>query len=115
MKNKKNQQPFDEAKFEAEVHNSLNYFGYIFPETTTDVERFEELYGDTEIETPSAFDILSKKKHSETIDFNILNNQMGMAAYAPDTDPLVEYKSAESKEKDPLPDSSKDKEDTSQK
>ena len=32
--------------------HSLKYFGYLFPSSIKDVERFEELYGDTEIDIP---------------------------------------------------------------
>ncbi|RLD66388.1 MAG: hypothetical protein DRI84_04895 [Bacteroidetes bacterium] len=48
----KKQDLTDEQKFEQKVFNSLKHFGYLFPESIKDVDRFEELHGDTEIDIP---------------------------------------------------------------
>jgi hypothetical protein len=45
-----------EKSLEDEVFLSLKSYGYLFPETPKEVERYEELYGTTEIDVPLDFE-----------------------------------------------------------
>ncbi len=48
----KSQKRSDEQEFEKRLFYSLKRFGYLFPENEKDVEGFEHLYGDTDIDIP---------------------------------------------------------------
>jgi hypothetical protein len=61
IEDKKNVSQDDDNAFELELYQSLKSYGYLFPENIRDVEKFETLYGNTEIETPDTID-LSKEK-----------------------------------------------------
>jgi hypothetical protein len=77
-KNTKNTQK-EMDNFAITLFDSLKTNGYIFPKTNKDVERFEELYGNTDIETPS-FNIPSDKDlDSNSTD---LNFNFSMAAFS---------------------------------
>jgi hypothetical protein len=58
--NKKYKKLNEEEKFEKELLQTLRYYGYLFPESSEDVERFEALYGDTEIEMPEHLESIEK-------------------------------------------------------
>jgi len=60
-KDKKNDQ-----LFEHEFYKALNFYGYLLPNNSNDIERFEELYGKTEIDTPSLIE-LPKTKSEKSI------------------------------------------------
>ena len=76
------QNPTEEEKFEKELLQSLRYYGYLFPESLEDVERFEMLYGDTEIEVPEHLDSLEKIKPNDEFQpgFNFSNNIAAFSA-----------------------------------
>jgi hypothetical protein len=50
----------EEDKFVKQLFQSLKYYGYLFPQSSADVERFEVIYGATEIEIPEYLDSFEK-------------------------------------------------------
>lgn len=83
MKNKKtNQYLSDEQKFEQKLFHTLKFYGYLFPDNAKDVDNFEELYGDTEIDIPEHLQSLEMRNHEENLhlDLDFTNN---VAAFSP--------------------------------
>jgi hypothetical protein len=66
----------EEEKFVKQLSQSLKYYGYLFPESSADVERFEAIYGDTEIEIPGHLESLEKilSNDEKVINFDLTNN-----------------------------------------
>ena len=84
-----NQDKNTEEKFETELHASLKIYGYLFPENEKDVIAFENLYGKTEIETPSIEKLFSENSiplDSGTIDLNIR-----LAAFTPTENQIPDF------------------------
>ena len=75
MKNKE-QVLSKDVKFELQLYQALKTYGFIFPTSVDDVDRFEALYGKTEIDLPvsiKASDRLfnsQEKADDAIIDFN---------------------------------------------
>ena len=62
-----------EAQFEKELLQNLIYYGYLFPGNSKSVERFEAIYGDTDIDMPdhlANLDYIEFNKTFET-DFDL--------------------------------------------
>ena len=76
-----NNQYNKEKKFENELHTSLKFYGYLFPENENEVISFEKLYGKTEIEVPSFEKIFSKSYLS--LESDIFDLNMRLAAFSP--------------------------------
>lgn len=64
--------------FAVNLFNSLKEYGYVLPKTEKDVEKFEKLYGNTEIETP----VVKLPITNKNIDFSSENFNFQMAAYS---------------------------------
>lgn len=82
---KRNQNLSEELKFEQKLFQSLKHYGYLFPESIKDVDRFEELYGDTEIEIPEhlqSLDALNTNKELP-LDFGLAYNVAALSADEP--------------------------------
>lgn len=63
----------EEQEFEKKLFYSLKRYGYLFPENKQDIEKLEELYGDTEIEIPAHLQNLNVPKADEELpsDFDV--------------------------------------------
>jgi hypothetical protein len=73
-----------ELPFEKELYTALKAYGYLFPGNSKEVKSFDDLYGDTPIDTPERFDLTSKMKIAlENLDFEI---EFSSAAFAPKSD-----------------------------
>jgi len=72
----------EEEKFERELLESLRYYGYLFPGNSKEIERFETLYGDTEIDMPEHFQSLEKLSPEKEIplDFDLSYNVAAFSA-----------------------------------
>lgn len=71
----------EEEKFEKALFHALKQNGYLFPKTLEDVEKFEELYGDTEIEMPEhlqSYQDLQKKNNEED---SLISLNLDIAAF----------------------------------
>lgn len=75
MCDSKKQDISKEKEFEKKLFHSLKYFGYLFPENIDDVDKFEELYGDTQIDVPEHLELEeSHNSNAESIlDFDFSN------------------------------------------
>lgn len=75
--------------FEIDLFKSLRSYGYLFPVTREDVDRFEELYGDTDIESPEIDEIIDTTllglKESNQ-DVFMLDAEFNIAAFSSDED-----------------------------
>lgn len=60
MSENKNNKKSDQL-FEHEFYKALKSYGYLLPNNSVDVERFEELYGSTEIDTPPLIELPKPK------------------------------------------------------
>ncbi len=69
-----------EAAFEDELYNSLKLYGYLFPETVSEVEMFEKLDNGEILEAPLLQDILSSD--AETLHSDNIDLEIGLAAYS---------------------------------
>lgn len=69
-----------ETAFEAELYNSLKFYGYLFPENVPQVETFELLYGGQSVDTPLFQDVLSVDNDAPFTD--IIDLEIGLAAYS---------------------------------
>jgi hypothetical protein len=80
MKKRKSKINKNTDNFELNLFRSLKSYGYIFPASIKDVEKFEELYGNTDINAPSHFKFPEETKIEDIIgvDFNTFQN---IAAY----------------------------------
>ncbi len=89
MKNNKEHNNSEDQAFEFELFNSLKSYGYLFPENTQDVVKFEELYGNTDIEIPSNIKLPSHEDilKLKGVDFEV---PMDIAAFISDEDTLPE-------------------------
>lgn len=78
---KKKRYLLKEKKIEHTIFNSLKYYGFLFPENVEDVDRFEELYGDTDVDIPEHLQSLESLQLNENnpLDFDFSNN---MAAFS---------------------------------
>ena len=76
-----NNQDNKEEKFENELHASLKFYGYLFPENENEVIVFDKLYGKTEIETPSFEKLISISDIA--LDSDIVDLNMRSAAFSP--------------------------------
>lgn len=76
MRDKKEHIKNSEKRFESDLIQSLKYYGNLFPDSIADVERFQSLYGDTEIDIPEHLNSLEKiqAKSSDEIDFDLTYN-----------------------------------------
>jgi hypothetical protein len=70
----------NEAAFEAELYNSLKFYGYLFPENVEEVEAFEQLQDQNIGETPSLHNIISTD--TDTLLSNSVDLEIGLAAYS---------------------------------
>jgi len=69
-----------EKSFESDLFFSLKSYGYLFPENTKEVERFEDLYGNTEIDVPMEFEpVLPDNVLISNADFT---KGLGVAAFS---------------------------------
>jgi hypothetical protein len=84
---KKNLENNGELSFEAELYNSLKFYGYLFPENVQEVEIFEQLYNKDIVEPLSFHSVLSKD--SRTSQAETLDIELGLAAFSnPDQESL---------------------------
>jgi hypothetical protein len=74
--------------FELILFNSFKSYGYLFPKTIEDVERFEELYGTTEIQTPDFKKSIPNEFNLENIDFNF---ESSLAAFKGSENELSDF------------------------
>lgn len=88
--------------FAINLFNSLKEYGYVLPKTEADVEKFEALYGNTEIETP----VVKLPNSNGDVDNTSLSFDFKMAAYSASTksgfilpEDLVEKKTTNRKKK----------------
>lgn len=77
-KNKSTSRNTEMDNFAVSLFNSLKEYGYVFPKTEKDVEKFEKLYGNTEIETP----VVKLPISNDDSDFSSGNFNFQMAAYS---------------------------------
>ncbi len=89
-----NPENINEAAFEAELYDSLKFYGYLFPENVRDVELFEKLYGKNEVKSPVVGDILSKE--DDNLWRASIDSNMSLAAYASEDDQFPEIPGEES-------------------
>lgn len=93
----------EELEFEKEFFQALKRNGYLFPKSLEDVKKFEELYGDTEIDMPEhlqTYDDLISSKQGENV-FPNLN--LGIAAFTSEPNkPFTFLKNKESSKKNDL-------------
>lgn len=91
MTNKTNKQTKKSiaTKKSSELKADLKSFGYMFPETEDELDAFEEMYGNTEIELPEHLkdlNFLNKKKESNNGKIITLNpsqeDSINVIAYA---------------------------------
>ena len=73
MCSSKKQNLTEEQKFEQKLFHSLKRYGYLFPETINDVDKFEELYGDTQIDIPEHLEL--EESSESLLDFDYSNNR----------------------------------------
>lgn len=81
MENKKNKNTANNIEmdnFTVSLYNSLKEYGYLFPKTEKDVEKFEELYGNTKIETP----VIKLPINNKNTELSSENFNFQMAAYS---------------------------------
>ena len=73
----------EEQKFEQKLFHSLQYYGYLFPNNEKDIKRFDELYGDTEIDFPDHLKSLDMHNSDEefSLDYDF---SFEMAAFSAD-------------------------------
>lgn len=88
---KKNIKPLEKKNsnaFEVELYYALKSYGYLFPETIKEVERFEKLYGDTEITIPSDIELpkIIKKLNNQSLEDVDFNLSMNKAAFSSNND-----------------------------
>jgi hypothetical protein len=67
MKNKE-QVLSEDAKFELQLYQALKTYGFILPASVNDVDRFEALYGKTEIDLPVSIKASDRLFNSEEKD-----------------------------------------------
>lgn len=82
MENRKNKitsKDLEMDNFSVNLFSSLKEYGYVFPKTDKDVEKFEALYGNTEIETP----LVQLPSNKTDLNFPSENFDFKMAAYSP--------------------------------
>lgn len=71
------------SNFEQELFIAMKSYGFLFPESSREVERFEELYGKTPINTPENFELNPSKPAIVNYD---LGNEFKMVAFTPPSD-----------------------------
>ena len=70
----------ENQNFEIDLFNALKSYGYLFPKDTKDVDNFENLYGNTEIETPP---FVEQSKRNENLEIKNTDFNLRLAAFAP--------------------------------
>jgi len=78
-----------EQSFEQELYDALKFYGYLFPENKLEISIFDQLQGNTEIQTPSLETLLAKNeqvKNSERLDLNFR-----MAAFSDTENQLPDF------------------------
>jgi len=73
----------DDFQFEKDLFYSLKYYGYLFPTSVNEINKFEEHFGKTEVNIPDNLknfnNILDLRNHTDHNDFDI-NFDVKMAA-----------------------------------
>lgn len=94
----KSQKRSKEKEFEERLFCSLKSYGYLFPRNENDIERFENLYGDTEIEVPEHLrnSILPNNDPNLNFDFEVNYN---VAAFTNENDDQLDFLEDDSEEK----------------
>jgi uncharacterized protein YwgA len=90
----------EETKFEEALFEALKTNGHLFPNTIKDVEKLEELYGDTEIEMPShlaTFDDLLNSHDRAEFEPNL---SLGIAAFTSEPEIHFQYDSKNKAQED---------------
>lgn len=96
--NKKERKLNDDEIFEVELFNSLAFYGYLFPKSIKEVDRFEELYGNTEIDTPAIIELPTNKvlpnfQENKNIEMDLSLNKAAFRSKRNDSFDLPEDKS----------------------
>ena len=71
-----------EQEFELKLFRALKSFGYLFPDSIRGVERFEELYGNTDVDFPEHLQSPDSFTNNQDVSFG-LDFSIRMAALSP--------------------------------
>ncbi len=81
----------EEQKFEKALFFALKRNGYLFPETLDDVEKFEELFGDTAIDMPEHLRTYEDLKRSNEKRDSLSISELGDAAFTSEPDTPISF------------------------